>query len=198
MATTAVNFVLQDEQAGLGGGSKVLADPFVEIFERQSALQQTSRHPGGGSYRQPPWTVTNSVIALDDVVTEFSADGLAKHGAIHFTTTGTTAVTVDLLDLTANTPTSYVGDTTFATWNKIIAFNCSGLDGVAAADMTLAAGASNPARLPLGGTSPTLTIPASSPVVLFDKAGQAVDSTHNAITITPTAGGNVVLLVAGS
>lgn len=192
-----VNFVFQNEQAGLGGGSTVEAVPFVEAFDHQNAMQQASRQPGGASYGGPPWSVTNGAALLDDLATRFDNDGLSKHGVFHVTTTGTTPVNIDLTNLTTNA-TSYAGDTTFATWNKIVAWNLSGLDGVAAASMTMAPGGSNPAPLGLGGTSPTLTLPASSPVVLTNKAGGTITSSAKIITVTPSAGGNFALAVAGS
>lgn len=197
MATTSVNFVLQDYEATLYGAAFTPL-PFLSIFERQSAMLLTGRNPGGSAYRQPPWvTPAKSIIALDDIATVMDADGLAKHGAFHVTTSGTTAVNIDLTNLVTNA-TSQAGDATFATINKIVAFNVSGLDGVSAANMTLAQGASNPAPLGFGGTSPTVTVYASSPWVWFNKAGGTITSSAKIITITPTAGGNFVLLVAGS
>lgn len=128
---------------------------------------------------------------VDQVTVDFATDSYAKHGAAAVTLTGTTPVTLDLTDLTSNA-TSYAGDTTFATWNRLV------LNNTGAADVTVAVGASNPARLLLAGTTPTLTIPANSAIPLASAAGLAVDGTHKTITITPTAGGSFVLGVAGA
>lgn len=197
MATTGVNFLFQNEQAGLAGGATVASIPFVEAFDRQNSLQQSYRNAGGASYNGQPWSATNNVVLLDDLLTGCHNDGFAKHGVIHITTTGTTPVNIDLTNLATNA-TSQAGDTGFSTINKLVAFNLSGLDGVAAANMTIAPGASNPAPLGFGGTSPTQTVYAGSPWVWFNKAGATVSSTNKIITVTPSAGGNFALCVAGS
>ncbi len=133
---------------------------------------------------------------VDKVTIDFSNDGFAKHGGANYQLTGTTAQTIDLTDLTANTPTSSAGDTTFAKWNTLVFNN---LD---AADVTIAPGGSNPARLLLSGTGPTLTIPANTSIALSSLAGLVIDSTHKIITVTPTSGGNTAgnffIGVAGS
>ena len=196
MATTGVNFVLINNAGGLNSAT-FTAIPFVDTYEHQSAILLSARNPGGLSYLQPSWVINKNIILLDDLMTRFDKDGAAKHGCFHVTTSGTTGVNIDLTNLATNA-TSSAGDATFATWYQIIFFNLSGLDGVAAADMTVAPGGSNPARMQLGGTSPTLTVAASSPQVISSKAGLAVDSTHKIITVTPSAGGNFAMLVSGA
>ena len=109
--------------------------------------------------------------------------------------TGTTPVNIDLTDLTSGATLNTAGDTTFATWNKI---RISNAVAGTPADVTYGPGGSNPLRTLLAGTTPTLTVPASSTVTLASAAGLAVDSTHKVLTITPTAGGAVTIAVSGS
>lgn len=203
MATTGQCFVLQNYQTALDG-SAIVAAPYVIGYERKSALSLTGRIPGGAAgssgwaTQQAPWVANSQgIIMLDDVIASMDNDGLAKHGVFHVTTSGTTGVNIDLTNLATNA-TSYYGDVTFATINKLVGFNLSGLDGVAAANMTLAQGGSNPAPLGFTGTTPAVAIYASSPWAWFNKAGGTVTSSAKIITVTPSAGGNFVLVVGGA
>ena len=136
MATTGQNFILNNNAATLNNAA-FTAIPFVDGFEPQSAQSMTGRNRGGAAYLGLPWIVSaKNIIMLDAVISACDSDGLAKHGVFHVTTSGTTPVTISLLNLVTNATTQY-GDAVFATWNKLIAFNLSGLDGVAAADMTI-------------------------------------------------------------
>lgn len=132
-----------------------------------------------------------SGISIDKAFFDFSTDAFAKHGFNSTNLTGTTPVTLSLIDLTSGS-TSFAGDTVFATWNKLMLYNTG------AADLTVGPAGSNPARLQLNGTTPTITVAAGSHVTLESVAGLAVDSTHFALTVTPTAGGSFALGVAGS
>lgn len=118
--------------------------------------------------------------------------GFAKNGAAYLTLTGTTAITLDLTALAAATGVVVAGDSSFALWNRIRFYNTG------AVDLVVSPGGSNPARLLLAGTTPTLTIPAGSAVTLDSLAGLVVDSTHKTVTITPTAGGTIGVCVGGA
>lgn len=118
--------------------------------------------------------------------------GFALNGAYVKTLSGTTAVNPDLTDLTSGA-TSYAGDTTFAKVFELIVYNTG------AADITVAPGGSNPFTIGLNGTTPTLTVKAGDKVAIgYGTTGITVDSTHKVITITPTAGGSVALVVGGA
>lgn len=129
---------------------------------------------------------------LDKVVTDLATAGYPKNGCAYLTLTGTTAITLDLTALAAATGVVVAGDTTFATWNQLVFVNTG------TQDLVLSPGSSNPARLQLGGTSPTLTIAAGSTFTLQSVAGLGVDSSHRTLTITPTAGGSIGVCVGGS
>lgn len=197
MGTTAVEFVFMNEQSGLNGGATVTANPYVQALDRQNALQQTYRRPGGASYNQTPQVVTNNQALVSQLDFGCATDGYAKHGAIHFTTSGTAGVTIDLTNLTTGA-TSYAGDTTFSTVNKIKFFNLGSLDGTTGGTMTVAPGGSNPFTLGYGGTSPTHPVFKGGEYLWSDPAGVTVTSSVKTITITPAAGGNVVAVICGS
>lgn len=132
------------------------------------------------------------VTRLDTLETDLSKQSFAKNGGAYFTLSGTTAVTLSLLDLTSTTTFS-TGDTVYATVNQLTIKN------LGLADITIAPGGSNPSNFPkFSGTTPTLTIPAGSALVLTSLAGVTVDSTHKTILITPTSGGAVSIAVGGA
>jgi hypothetical protein len=200
MATTGECFVLQNYEASLDG-SAITAVPYVIGYERKSALSLSGRIAGGPAGAsgwnslQNPWTVSpKGIVMLDDVISAMDNDGCAKHGVFHVTTSGTTAVNIDLTNLVTNA-TSQSGDATFATICKLVAFNLSGLDGVAAANMSLAQGGSNPAPIGLGSTQ---VLYASSPWCWFNKGGATISGSAKILTVTPTAGGNFTLVVGGA
>lgn len=187
---TAVDFVLQAKSATSLSGSTYRAAPYVKALERNAAFALAGRVPGGAGtgILSPTGVVNNGNFLIEG----FGLQGFAKNGAFHVTTAGTTAVNVDLTNL-ATGATSNDGDTTFATVNQVVIYNCG------AADMTVSPGATNPANFPkFTGTTPTLTIPAGSKHTFQNAAGAVVDGTHKVITITPTAGGDVVLAVGGA
>jgi hypothetical protein len=158
-------------------GSAVLAAGVVQAVSKEVANREQT---DTGSTRLD--THPNADLAVA---------GFAKNGAASVALTGTTPVTLSLLDLTSNT-TSSAGDTVFATWNVLNMFNTGG------ADVTIAQAGSNPARLGLAGTNPTLTIPAGSRVSLESVAGLGVDSTHKSFVVTPTSGGSFAFSVGGA
>ena len=161
----------------------------------------TGRGPGGASYHGDSSSASpaaaNACILLDDLNTSAADDAYAKHGCFHVTTSGTTVVLIDLTNL-ATHATTYAGDVTFAKVNKLVAYNLSGVDGVAAADMTLGATAATPANFWGVLVATPITVPASSRIVLESTTGLTVDSTHKQISLTPSAGGNFALVVCGS
>lgn len=197
MGTTNVEFVFMNEQAGLDGGATVTANPYVQAMDRQNALQQTYRQPGGGSYQQTPQTITGNQALVSQLDFGCANDGYAKHGVFHVTLSGTTPATMKVTDLTSGA-TSYAGDTTFATVNKIKFFNLGSLDGTTGGTVTVAPASANPFTLGYGGTSPTVPVYKAGEYVWSNPAGVATSGTVNAITITPAAGGNFVAVVCGS
>jgi hypothetical protein len=135
--------------------------------------------------------VSNQQGEIVDVVNvNLASGGYAKNGMVYLTLTGTTPVSLDLTALGSNTV--YAGDVAFANWNQLV-FNNTG-----AQDLVVSPNVSNGARLLLGGTSPTITVPAGSAVTLESVANVVIDSTHKSITITPTAGGSMAVCVGGS
>lgn len=185
---TGVDFVLQNRVANQFTGAGTRTGPFVMALDPVNARGVAGRVPGGASGQlAPTGRVNNGNFLLEG----FSNEAFAKNGAFHVTTSGTTAVTCDLTNLALNA-TSSAGDLTFANWNKIRIYNCG------TADMTYSPGGSNPANLGLGGTTPTHSIPAGSAITIERAAGNTVDATHKNITITPSAGGDVVIAVGGS
>lgn len=191
MATTNVDFVLVTKTGSYGVGSAVKAAPFVVAVEDNAARNISGTVPGGAS-TGILGTSGLPAGATGTRIGGFSNQGFAKNGAIHITTSGTTAVSPDLTNL-ATGATSNAGDTTFATVNKIKIRNA----GTAA--MTVAPGASNPANLPkFTGTTPTLSLDPGAEIEFFSDAGATVDSTHKVITITPSSGGDVVMCVGGA
>lgn len=161
----------------------------------QAAGTLTTLHPTNAKQLELSGNVTRLDRAHFDlgqlILQSGDNGGFAKNGGLTVNLTGTTPVTLSLLDLTSNS-TSSAGDTVFATWNVLVFKNTG------AADVTIAPAGSNPASLGLAGTSPTLTVPAGSTVVLNSAAGITVDSTHKSITVTPTSGGSLALCVGGA
>lgn len=174
MATTGQNFVK-------------LVNPAIVNGTYQAAGTIASYLPVDAT------SIVNSGAAttLDTIGAGMSNDGFAKHGFSTTTLSGTTPVNLSLIDLTSNS-TASCGDTVFATWNTLELINTG------AADLTVAPGASNPANLGMGGTTPTLTIPANSKMTFHNLAGGSIDGTHKIVTVTPTAGGSFALGVAGA
>jgi hypothetical protein len=173
MATTGVGFV-KNTNAVLVGATVAAAGAVVALDNTSAANVVAS----GGATR------------LDTVASNLAKDGYAKNGAASITLTGTTPVTITLADLTSAT-TSNAGDTSFATVNEL-SFTAG------AADVVIAPGTTNPCSLLLGGTTPTITVPALSGILLKSAAGITVDSTHKTILITPTAGGSLAVGVGGA
>jgi hypothetical protein len=174
MSTTKANFVSQTS-AVLEGTTVGAAGAVVALSPEAAATD--SRGSGG--------------TILDKFLMDLSTAGFAKNGACTFALSGTTPVTLTLVDLTSATA-SNAGDTSFATWNQLNFYNTG------AADLTIAQGSSSGARLGFAGTTPTVTVPAGGHVILDNPAGSAVDSTHKNITITPTSGGSCAVSVGGA
>lgn len=191
MATTGVDFALITKTGSYASGAAVKAAPFVVAVDNNAARNITGYVPGGAT----TGVLGTSGLPAGGTATfigGFSNQGFAKNGAIHITTSGTTAVNPDLTNL-ATGATSTAGDTTFATVNKIKIRNA----GTAA--MTVAPGGSNPANLPkFTGTTPTLSLDPGAEIEFYSDAGATVDSTHKVITITPSSGGDVVVCVGGA
>lgn len=214
MSTTGQNFVLTGGTGTYLSGATVVTAPFVAGLDPNSALDAVNAAPPSGSGVASGFA-NNSATPLDRIIidlamtavpgvgTNLLAFGLfigsfAKNGALYFTLTGTTAVTIDLTSLASavGVASSQAGDTSLATSNCWVIQNLSG----SASTITIAPGASNPAAFPsaLGGTTPTLSILKGDPLVLVSVAGKTVDSTHKTITFTPTAGGAISFAYGGA
>jgi hypothetical protein len=196
MATTSVGFIFQNKASSLDAAA-FTAIPYVAAVEDQSANSLSGRERGGGAYNGSSAIVSNNIARIDAMMSNLALAGYAKNGCFHVTTSGTTGVTIDLTNLATNSTTT-AGDVTFAKWNLLIFYNLSGVDGVTAASMTIAPGASNPIGSLFGGTSPTLALAASSRVAVENTTGVTVSSSAKTLLITPTAGGNFALCVGGS
>lgn len=207
MATTGSNFV--EITATTLSGTAVSTAPYLDAMGPKEAL--TSSQPTQGIGTAAAATPAGSCvdrIVVDPSLTTVPAVGtpyavpanygtilgaFSKNGCQLMKLSSSTPENLDLTDLTANSPQSYAGDTTFSNVNCIIVNN------IGTQDLTLSPGSSNPARLPaFGGTTPTLTIPKGSVHVFHSAANLAVDSSHKIITITPSAGGTVAITVCGS
>lgn len=175
MPTTNVGFLKVNNAVLIG--SAVAAAGAVEALNGVSASQIAAAGYG---------------TRLDAQAFDLSVAGYAKNAAVAFTLTGTTGITIDLTALAAATGVVVAGDTVFASFNQLILVNTG------AADLIVAPGGSNPARLPLNGTTPTYTVPAGSRLVIESAAGLAVDSTHKTILVTPATGGSLGLCVGGA
>ena len=191
MATTNVDFVLITKTGSYASGAAVKAAPFVVAVEANAARNLTGRVPGGAATGILGTSgLPNNGTGIH--IGGFSDQGFALNGAYHATTSGTTAVNVDLTNL-ATGATSNAGDATFAKVSKVRVQNCG------SADMTVSPGASNPAPIPkMAGTTPTLTVAAGAYADFFLDTAGTVDSTHKIITVTPTSGGDVVVAVGGA
>lgn len=131
--------------------------------------------------------------SVQDVVqTSLSKAGYAKNGAVFLALAISTPVTLDFTSLGTGT-TSNAGDTTFATVYQLI-FNNLGTSVV-----TLSPGGSNPFDGPLGGTTPTFSIPAASSTVWSCPAGWAVSGTVKTLTVSSgSSTGSLTMCVGGA
>ncbi len=196
---TGSNFVqVAGGTNGVLSGSAVTTGNFVQALNPNAALNAVNSAASPGvpldrvlfdlALTQVPVPVGTTFSALGKAV-----GGYAKNGCSLITLTSTTAVDVDLTDLTANGSPKTAGDTGFATVNAIV------LNNLGATDLTIKPGGSNPANFPkFTGTTPTLTIPAGSAICLQNAAGATVDSTHKIFTITPTSGGLLAVSIGGA
>lgn len=206
--TNGVNFLWNNLGAVVESGSNtntVTALPVAMAFEHQTALTLSGRQPGGASYlgltnNVSPANASGAVVILmDDLVTRADKLGYTKSGFFFVTTNSTTAVTVPLTNTATNT-NGQAGDTVFATWNMIIMRNLSGTDGVNSASMTVGPATTNGANLlvtPTNGSG-TFTLDGSSAICFLDVNGVAINASHAAITVTPTAGGTFGMVICGS
>jgi hypothetical protein len=208
MATTGSNFV--EVTASTLSGTTVTTAPFLEAMGPKEAvtLSQPTQPLGGSGSIPAVSAVCVSKVSIDPSLTAIPAIGtphvtpenygvtlgaFALNGCQLMSLSGTTPETLDLTDLTANSPASYAGDTTFAKAYCII-FNNLG-----AGDVVVTTGATNPAGLPkFNGTSAGLTVPAGSVVVVHSKAAVTVDSTHKLIVCTPAATTTLAITVCGA
>lgn len=174
MATTGKNFVSLSS-TGLPGSGLTANGVLMAV----SAAQANSISASGLG------------TILDRITIDLAKAGYSKNGAVILQLTASTPVTVDLTSL--GSVGVAVGDLSFAKWYQLIPVN------LGAAGVAIGPGASNPATLPLGGSSPTFTVLPSAPTVWTSPTGTTVDSTHKTIKIDPGgSNGTLVLLVGGS
>ncbi len=133
-------------------------------------------------------------LAIDKLYDLDLADaGFAKTAAIALTFTGTTPITIDFTALAAATGVQVQGAPSFATVNRVNFLNPAG-----GSSCQIAPGASNPARTPFNGSSPVHTLAAGDDTHWNVAGGLAVDSTHKTLTFTPSAGGMLLIGIAGA
>ena len=131
-----------------------------------------------------------------DTPFDLSTAGFAKNGCVLLSLAASASITVDLTNLSAAGPAA--GDLTFANWFALI---LTQIPQTTAQDVAVTPGASNPARIPISGTTPSYDLYGNSQTVWQSPAGQAVDSTHKTVTFTNPSGSNpavVALCVGGS
>ena len=125
-------------------------------------------------------------IRVDLLDADLSKADYAKNGSFRVALSGATPVTIDLTNTTAAAQ-SYAGDTSFAGWSQLNFLN----DGTE--PVTVTPGSSNPATLPF--TSLTLE-PGDQPV-FTPGAPVAITSGAKNVTVTPTAGGSLIVSIGG-
>ena len=215
MATTAQTFVLLNGSGSILQGSTTLTLPAVAAMNPVAALAAIDAAPAGGSGVASGFA-NNSATPIDRIVWDLAlttvppalsdrllafghfVGGFNKNGALYFTLTGTTAVSVDFTTIASaiGVASSQAGDTLLATINSLSIINAS----TAASTIVVSPGASNPLALPnsLGGTSPTFSLLLGDIHCEYSLAGQTVNGTHKILTFTPTAGGAILLAYGGS
>jgi hypothetical protein len=123
--------------------------------------------------------ITQGLGTRVDAQKDLASSGYAKNGAIYLSLAASTPVTVDMT-ATSGTATSSGGDTAFAT-----AFDLQ-LTNLGAQDVIVGNAASHPFLGPLGGTTPTIVIPAGSSVHLSSIAGWSITGgTNNNLKFDP-------------
>jgi hypothetical protein len=124
---------------------------------------------------------------VDKFGSDLAKDGFAKNGMARYVLTGTTPVTVDLTAMHTNAQ-CYGGDSDFATCGKLILYN----DGAHAVDVepSFAAYANVPFT--------KITMEPGDWFVYRPAVPFTIDGTHHDLTVTPTAGGSLVVTLGGS
>lgn len=130
----------------------------------------------------------NLAAIVDKYTVDFATAGYSKNGAFVLNLAASTPVTADFTSLSSLAVTA--GDTTFASWKEI---NFKVISG----SVTVSPGASNALTTPLGGSSPTQTMPASSQQRWHAPAGVAVDSTHKNLKFDPGGSPAVIVVCVG-
>jgi hypothetical protein len=210
MATTGTSFVYVTGANPVLNGTAVQTPPFLDTYNPKEAMvaaQLDQAVGGSGAATNTTNTIVDRLtfdpgltaappVGTPVPVPEASGPyiiGGAKNGCTLLTLSGTTAQSIDLTNLATGTPTSTAGDTSFAT---VYALRLKNLGTTA---LTLSPGSSNPSPVPaLGGTTPTLTLPAGSELLLHDAAGWTITGSAKVFTITPSSGGLLAVTVAGA
>jgi hypothetical protein len=216
LSTTGSNFVMVNNPASmLIGSTSVPAGVQVLALGPNQAAEIVNSAPPSGSgvstnfpnlsgtpldrviwdlalLTNPPGLWTN-LISFGRFI-----GGFAKNGALYFTLTGVTAVTVNFQTLAAaiGVLSSQGGDTLLATLNSLVIQNLS----AAASTIVITPGASDPLTLPnvLGGTTPSISLLQGDVHCEFSLAGKTVSAAACNLTFTPTAGGIISLAYGGA
>jgi hypothetical protein len=176
MSTTGVNFIVLNASAGSSAGAN------GTVLAVKKSLANSLSSSGYGVIVDTPF--------------DLSTAGFAKNGCVVLSLAPSGSATVDLTNLSGAGPAA--GDLTFANWNALI---LTQIPQTTAQDVAVTPGGSNPARIPISGTTPSYDLYGNSQTVWQSPAGQAVDGTHKTITFTNPSGSNpavVALCVAGS
>lgn len=126
--------------------------------------------------------------------------GYAKGAGVVFTFSGSTPITLNVAAIAAATGVVIGGDTSFALANRVFFQNTG------AVDLSWAPGASNGLTMGVSAVNsqvPSVVIPAavngvSGKYLLESPTGYTVNATNKNITITPSAGGTLLLTIGGS
>ncbi len=195
MSTQNVNFVVQNNQTALDG-TYVIAPPYVQAFDHQTATSLSGRGPGGAAYQTAAGVGSNNIVMIDDVMTRLDKLGYGKNGALLLVTNASLACTVSLSATTTVVTNaisvSTAGDITFAAWNQLIFLNLS------SADMTIAPNELERRESPGPSERHTPYRAPGSPVVLQSVVGETVNASHANIVVTPTNGGNFCIAIGGA
>lgn len=160
MPTTRSNFIVNGAAALVGAA--VVAAGSVQAESNEAAIQQVN---DGGAFHVDYHTV------------DLSRAGYAANGAFYLSLTANTPVTVDLTNIAAQTYSA--GDSLASALKELVIYN----NGAAA--VIYSAGASNGFVGFLGGTSPTVTIPAGGRFRITNSTGWTIDSTHKTVKFDP-------------
>jgi hypothetical protein len=211
VGVTGANFVLTGPMGAYLVGETVVTGPTVVAFEPEYAANLCANTSPGGSVDSG---TNNAGTCLDRVSWDLSlmaiplagnaqdpsptmglyVGNFAKNGALYITFISTTPVTINMQAWNAavGVTSSQAGDTSLTTIYALVIRNLS------LGQIVMTPAASNPAPFPIfSGTNPALSINAGGAHCFFDPTGQAVSSTANGLTFTPTSDGILSIAYGG-